>query len=115
MSMTLRDICELQEDFDKSVSIDGKPFYSKINDDNMQDLEHLIVCLLGELGEFSNIVKKVVRGDSLARNVKDDLDEELVDVFIYLIKIANQFDVDLEAKYLEKLEKNKMRFGKKTC
>ncbi|ELF2482516.1 nucleotide pyrophosphohydrolase, partial [Escherichia coli] len=51
-----------------------------------------------------------VRGDKVLNEVKAELDEELVDTFIYLIKIANQFDVDLESGFMAKLEKNKKRF-----
>ncbi|WP_171429148.1 nucleoside triphosphate pyrophosphohydrolase family protein [Acinetobacter lactucae] len=109
--MQLKDIQELQRSFDKSHHMKLN-FYEKIDEKNLPALEHLVVCLLGELGEFSNLLKKVVRGDYELKEVKDLLDEELVDVFIYLIKIANQFDVDLENGYLKKLEKNKVKFEK---
>lgn len=109
--MQLKDIQELQRSFDKSHQM-KLDFYEKIDEKNLPALEHLVVCLLGELGEFSNLLKKVVRGDYELKEVKDSLDEELVDVFIYLIKIANQFDVDLENGYLKKLEKNKVKFEK---
>lgn len=109
--MQLKDIQELQQSFDKSHQM-KLDFYEKIDEKNLPALEHLVVCLLGELGEFSNLLKKVVRGDYELKDVKDSLDEELVDVFIYLIKIANQFDVDLENGYLNKLEKNKVKFEK---
>ena len=109
--MQLKDIQELQQSFDKSHQM-KLDFYEKIDEKNLPALEHLVVCLLGELGEFSNLLKKVVRGDYELKDVKDSLDEELVDVFIYLIKIANQFDVDLENGYLKKLEKNKVKFEK---
>ena len=110
MNLTLKEICEKQEDFDKKTAIKGRGFYKKINGSNLHELEHLIVCLLGELGEFSNITEKIVRGDKVLNEVKAELDEELVDTFIYLIKIANQFDVDLESGFMAKLEKNKKRF-----
>ncbi|WP_338561156.1 hypothetical protein [Acinetobacter sp. KS-LM10] len=109
--MQLKDIQELQRSFDKSHQM-KLDFYEKIDEKNLPALEHLVVCLLGELGEFSNLLKKVVRGDYELKEVKKSLDEELVDVFIYLIKIANQFDVDLENGYLNKLEKNKVKFEK---
>ena len=109
--MQLKEIQELQQSFDKSHQM-KLDFYEKIDEKNLPALEHLVVCLLGELGEFSNLLKKVVRGDYELKDVKDSLDEELVDVFIYLIKIANQFDVDLENGYLNKLEKNKVKFEK---
>ncbi|MDC4675688.1 hypothetical protein NQ801_04165 [Acinetobacter baumannii] len=109
--MELKDLQELQKKFDQSHQMRIN-FYENITQENLPALEHLVVCLLGELGEFSNILKKVVRGDYELNEVKDSLDEELVDVFIYLIKIANQFDVDLENGYLNKLEKNKLKFKK---
>ncbi|TGZ32497.1 hypothetical protein EQ875_03901 [Photobacterium damselae subsp. damselae] len=111
MSLTLKEICQKQKNFDKKISINGKSFYTQINEENIQELEHLIVCLVGELGEFSNLTKKIVRGDKFLNEEKSNLDEELVDTFIYLIKIANQFDVDLEKGFLDKLSKNKNRFG----
>ncbi len=111
MSVTLKNIKHLQESFDKHHAVSNKSFYVDIDEHNLHELEHLVVCLVGELGEFSNILKKVTRGDSVLKDVKDSLDEELVDTFIYLIKIANQFDVNLEEGYLKKLEKNKKRFN----
>jgi NTP pyrophosphatase (non-canonical NTP hydrolase) len=111
MSLTLKEICQRQKQFDKQTSIKGKSFYTDIDGTNLQELEHLIVCMLGELGEFSNLTKKIVRGDKCLNDSKSDLDEELVDTFIYLIKIANQFDVDLEKGFLDKLAKNQKRFG----
>lgn len=111
MNLSLEEIKKLQEVFDKSHSMSNKGFYIDINSQNLYELEHLIVCLLGELGEFANILKKVTRGDFSLEDVKGDLDEELVDTFIYLIKISNQFNVNLEKGYLNKLEKNKKRFS----
>lgn len=110
MSMTLNELLLEQKKFDKSISIGGRSLYIDIHEENIQELEHLLVCLLGELGEFSNILKKVVRGDFPLEQVKHSLDEELVDVFIYLLKIVNQFDIDLENGYLAKMEKNKIKF-----
>lgn len=111
MSLSLEKIKSLQKNFDRHHSIGEKGFYVDINESNIHELEHLMVCLLGELGEFANILKKVTRGDFSLEDVKGDLDEELVDAFIYLIKISNQFNVDLEEGYLNKLEKNKKRFN----
>ncbi|MBA6343027.1 nucleotide pyrophosphohydrolase [Colwellia sp. MB02u-10] len=111
-NLTLDKIKSLQKNFDLTHEVAGNPFYTKIDENNLNELEHLAVCVLGELGEFCNILKKVTRGDFELSEVKYDLDEELVDVFIYLIKISNQFDVNLESVFLKKLEKNKSRFSK---
>jgi NTP pyrophosphatase (non-canonical NTP hydrolase) len=109
MSLTIKELLEKQRAFDKSHSGDI-PFFTEINESNLYELEHLLVCLVGELGEFANILKKVRRGDFSLSSVKDELDEELVDVFIYLIKIAGQFNVDLETGYENKMLKNASKF-----
>ena len=40
------------------------------------------------------------------------LPDELADVFIYVIKLADQLGIDLEQAFLEKVELNKERFRK---
>jgi len=109
MSVTVKELLDKQRTFDEMHSGE-MPFFTKIDENNLQVLEHLVVCLLGELGEFANLLKKVRRGDFALASVKDELDEELVDVFIYLLKIAGQFDVDLEVGYDKKLLKNTSKF-----
>lgn len=108
--MDLQKLIELQAAFDKQ-HVAQEPFYLPISSSNPRDLEHLVVCMLGELGEFANILKKVVRGDISYEQAEPQLHEELTDVFIYLMKVAGQSGVDLEARYLEKLKKNETRFA----
>ncbi|KVX71386.1 MazG nucleotide pyrophosphohydrolase domain-containing protein [Burkholderia stagnalis] len=111
MSLTLSQLLGLQREFDLAHA--GRlPFFVEIGEENIGELEHLIVCILGELGEFSNIVKKVRRGDMSLADAKGALDEELVDVFIYLLKMAGQFNVDLESGFLDKMKRNTVRFEK---
>jgi NTP pyrophosphatase (non-canonical NTP hydrolase) len=110
MSLTLREIKEIQKNFDVSHGVGGKSFYVPVGEEDASYLEHMAVCLVGEVGEFCNVLKKVVRGDLSLIDAKPDLSEELIDSFIYLIKIANQFDVDLESEFLAKVKKNEARF-----
>jgi NTP pyrophosphatase (non-canonical NTP hydrolase) len=108
--MTIDEFKKIQEDFDRNHA--GKnEFYELITESNLQTLEHLVVCLTGELGEFSNLLKKVVRGDFSLATAKPALDEELVDIFIYLLKISNQFNIDIENVFLQKHKKNKIKFS----
>lgn len=110
MSLTFEKIKIIQKEFDLTHSVNGKSFYRDIKEENIQELEHLAVCLTGEVGEFCNILKKVVRGDFPLNNAKPEMSEELADIFIYLIKISNQFDVDLESEFFKKVSKNKLRY-----
>lgn len=106
---SIRQLIAQQREFDKRHA-GASPFYSLIDEKNLPELEHLIVCLIGEVGEFSNIVKKVRRGDFPLSEVKEELNEELADVFIYLLKIAGQFGIDLEVEYQKKMQKNEIKF-----
>jgi len=108
-AQSIKELKKIQKKFD--LEHQGNiPFYEEINDNNIDALEHLLVCLMGELGEFSNIVKKVKRGDFPLSDKTDELTDEMADIFIYLLKISNQMDIDFEKAFLNKLEKNKKRF-----
>jgi NTP pyrophosphatase (non-canonical NTP hydrolase) len=107
--MHLKEIMGIQKEFD--LNHEGKiPFYSEISENNLNKLEHLLVCLMGEIGEASNITKKIVRGDFDLESKKSELEEEFVDTFIYLIKICNQLNIDLEKWFIKKLNINRKKF-----
>ena len=110
MSKSLAELKEIQKKFDLGHEGAKQPFYIEITENNISDLEHLAVCLAGEVGEFCNVLKKVTRGDFGWNQAKLELSEELADVFIYLIKISNQADIDIENAVLNKIKKNKLRF-----
>lgn len=109
--MQLIELMRLQAQFDEEHH-SSEPFYVRIDRRNPAELEHLLVGLFGELGEFANELKKVVRGDFSYDDARARMEEELVDAFIYMMKIAHQADFNLEDGYLRKLETNKVRFAK---
>lgn len=82
-------------------------------DQLMRDL----VGLFGEIGEFSNLLKKV----TLARTIKGysgptltevapHLREELADATIYIFRIATILGGNLEQDIIEKIERNDERY-----
>lgn len=112
MSKTLSELKKLQKNFDQTHVAGNKPLYSEITEENIHDLMNLAVCLSGEVGEFCNILKKSYRGDFSLSQAKPHLSEELADVLIYILKISNQFDIDIEQETIKKINKNKLRFKK---
>lgn len=108
-NMTLNEIIDLQKQFDSNHE-STFPWNTPITDNNLENLEFLLVAFAGEFGEVSNIVKKIVRGDFSLNEKKNDISEEIADMFAYLIKMSYQLDIDLESVYLEKIRKNKERF-----
>lgn len=107
--MTLNEIVELQKRFDSNHE-STFAWNNQITDDNLEILEFLLVALVGELGEVSNIVKKVVRGDYSLDEKRNEISEEIADMFAYLIKLSYQLDIDLEAVYIKKIQKNQEKF-----
>ena len=109
--MTLKQIANLQADFDEHHA--GTFRWGRtVDEESPSILEHSLVCLVGEIGEFANILKKINRGDQAYSDAKSALTEELADTFIYVIQIANQMGVDLETEFTTKLRMNWERFGK---
>ena len=109
--MTLQELMKLQEEFDIKHTSNFN-WNEKINDENIEMLEFLLISMFGEIGETANLVKKSVRGDFKLESIKEQLSEEIADIFIYLMKICIQLDIDLENSYLNKKEKNMERFKK---
>lgn len=107
--MDLKEIIKLQKEFDSKHKIHFN-WATEVSEKNIQQLQFLVLSLAGEVGEMANCVKKVVRGDENLVSSKDSISEELTDVFIYVLKLAYQMNIDLEKTYLQKLEANKLRF-----
>ena len=114
--MEINEIRILQENFDKEHG-----WVVKTGD--ISELIGIIskdlVGLMGEIGEFANIVKKItlvkdssgsVKGEKIFEELKDQLSEELIDAFIYILRMATHLKMDLEKKYLNKLEYNRKKY-----
>jgi NTP pyrophosphatase (non-canonical NTP hydrolase) len=76
-----------------------------------------LVGLLGEIGEFANLAKKVglklehsnYVGPSL-ENASAKLREELADALIYIIRLSNILGGDLEKDVVAKMERNDEKY-----
>lgn len=109
--MNIKEFLEMQKRFDSQHS--SKINWSEtITDNNIHILEHLIIALVGEVGEAANILKKIIRGDTTLINCKEQLTDEVVDVFIYILKLIYQLDIDIELEYNKKIQINTVRFEK---
>jgi NTP pyrophosphatase (non-canonical NTP hydrolase) len=111
MAATLREMAETQMDFDSKHGRDGVPWSQNINSSNLPVLLECTVALAGEVGEFANVVKKIVRGDFSLELAKPDIRSELADILIYLLKLSNQLDIDLEKAFALKVAQNEKRFA----
>lgn len=112
--MDLKNIIEFQKKFDVAHGWDWANF--KNDEEMLKKLQYITIALGGEQGEFSNIVKKILREFNQNKSVNQEhmkhLKEELVDIFAYTLVAAEFFNMDLEKAYFEKMKFNEERFKK---
>lgn len=111
---------QLSEIIKKQIDADTRRGFptSFHNERDLQDqLMRDLVGLVGEVGEFADLLKKVglvlstpgYRGPSLAE-AAPQLRSELADVAIYLFRLSAILDSDLESDILRKMKVNDERY-----
>lgn len=89
-------------------------FASERDWDKFHNPKNLVMALSGEVGELSDIFQWLTLEESQKRNLSsaqlNDVEEELADVFLYLLRIADKLDINLESAALKKLEINKEKY-----
>lgn len=96
----------------------GFPVELSSDEDLCRQLSKDLVGLMGEIGEFANLVKKVelaisrqgYAGPKLSA-ATPDLRMELADAQIYLLRLAHLIRVDIGEAVLEKMRLNDERYG----
>ena len=83
----IEEIKDFQKEFDERHGwIDE---FDEMDEEFFARLQYAAIALAGEVGEFSNFLKKILREKKLNGRIDDicieSMKEELVDVFIYLI------------------------------
>jgi NTP pyrophosphatase (non-canonical NTP hydrolase) len=116
--MDMEQLLRLQREFDSKhgwnpTPDDTQAVFRTIQDD--------LIGIFGEIGEFANIIKKVAleaghfKNADLATLLRDrqgDLAEELIDAFIYFMRLASHLNIKIEETYINKLNVNEHRFRK---
>lgn len=68
-------------------------------------------AVVGELGEYANLRKKVERGDMTIEEARPMLADELADVVIYLDILAAQLKIDLGEAVMSKWNRTSEKVG----
>lgn len=99
---TLKDFQEYIEEMEKERGFDKETGEDKF------------LLFVEEIGELARAIRKQ-KGLSMAADTKEanNLSEELADLFVYILSLANKYNIDLEDAFLRKEEKNKKRIWKK--
>lgn len=77
--------------------------------------KNLIMALSSEVGELNDIFQWLTEEQSKKENISDaNLDltkEELADIMIYLLRLCDKLDVNIEKEVLSKIELNKEKYS----
>ncbi|OAY65293.1 dCTP pyrophosphatase 1-like [Ananas comosus] len=103
MDVSLKELSGMLEEFAKER--DWEKYHSPRN---------LLLAMVGEVGELSEIFMwkgEVARGlPNWKESEKEHLGEELSDVLLYLIRLADICDIDLADAATRKIEKNAVKY-----
>lgn len=91
-------------------SKDGQPLHA-VSDGSDWTPAQWFQALIGELGEYANLRKKVERGDFALEEARPKLAEELADAVIYLDLLAAQLGIDLGKATIEKWNAKSEQLG----
>lgn len=80
----------------KQYQQQAKTTYAIEETHSQRSIAYTSLGLAGEAGEIANKVKKILRGDYAADDIRDDLSKELGDVLWYVAMVAEAFDLSLE-------------------
>ena len=77
-----------------------------------QSPKNLVMALTGEVGELVEHLQWLTQEESgeLSIEQKSEVSDEMADVFIYLIRLADKLDIDLISAAEQKLEKNRIKY-----
>ena len=74
------------------------------------DLKSLTLALTGEVGEVAELVQWLPSGATGEGELQERLGDELADVLLYLVRLADVAGIDLGAAASAKLTRNEERF-----
>ena len=74
-----------------------------------ESISEIFMLLSEEIGEMAKAARRYSGLKVDDDSKKPELEQEIADVFIYLLDICNYFDIDLEKAFRDKEEVNKKR------
>jgi dCTP diphosphatase len=98
----------------QSLQIALQEFAQQREWDKFHTPKNLSMALAGEAGELLELFQWLTTEESLPANLasrtRERVQEEMADVFLYLIRLADKLDVDLEAAAQQKLVANAEKY-----
>lgn len=104
--MTLKEIQFLIKHIEKGSLKDTEDIRSE--EEKKENSWRLVLKLIEEFGELAENIRKNLRYNG--ENIKGTIEEELFDIFYYIIAIANDYNIDLDEIFHIKDKINKEKY-----
>ncbi len=104
--MTLKEIQFLIKHIEKGSLKDTED--NRGEEEKKENSRRLVLKLIEEFGELAENIRKNLRYNG--ENIKGTIEEELFDIFYYIIAIANDYNIDLEEIFHIKDKINKEKY-----
>jgi len=82
--------------------------------DKFHTPKNLVMALSGEVGELTEIFQWLTPDESKIENLSSkqfsNIKEEIADIYLYLIRLADKLDIDLEQSALHKIKINSEKY-----
>jgi dCTP diphosphatase len=103
----------------QSLRNDMQQFSTDRNWDQFHTPRNLLIALTGEVGELAELFQwrgEVAPGlPDFTPEEKQHVGEEMSDVLLYLVRMADRCDIDLAAAVKKKIEKNAAKYPVEAC
>ena len=98
-----------------ALTVDIRAFAQERDWEQFHDPKSLILALVGEVGELAELFQWVPAADAVdvfaERERQQRAGEEISDVLIYLLRLADVLGIDVSEAASAKLEASRQRFG----
>lgn len=89
-------------------------FRDERNWEQFHSPRNLLLALAGELGELASLFQwetdATVKGSMERPEHRESVEDELADVFAYLLLLSESLNIDLDAALISKIEKNQLKY-----
>lgn len=116
--MTRKTNLDLDEDLEargqeiKTLQITLSKFAKERDWEQFHSPKNLVMALTGEVGELVECFQWLKEEESFSPDKLDEVKDEMADVFLYLIRLADILEIDLFECSRQKIKKNEKKYPK---
>ena len=103
----------MKNNFEK-LKIASREFTRERDWDKFHSPKNLIMAMFKEIGELSEVFQWKKEELSFKNNLDSDeiqnIEDELSDILIYLIRISDVLEIDIISSSFKKIDKNKIKY-----